>query len=83
MANPAENRIKLLWNKYLTYDTVKNNNTKVAQFVFARAFGARIEAQYIVLIPMEGSTMQALTTPWHCCEFVFCDCFEDGLFGVV
>ena len=46
---PAENRIQFLWNKYFIYDTVKKNITEVAQFSFARACGARLEAQYIIL----------------------------------
>ena len=64
LAIPAENRIQLLWNKYFIYDTVKKNITEVAQFFFARACRARLEALYIILFPMGGTTMQASTSPW-------------------
>ena len=60
---PAESRIQLLGNKYFIYDTVKKSITEVAQFFFARACDARLEAQYILIFPMGGATMQVFTSP--------------------
>ena len=64
LVNPAENRIQLLWNKYFIFDTVKKNIIEVAQFFIARACCARLEALYIILFPMGGTTMQASTSSW-------------------